>query len=104
MQDEDAARLTAIGAGEFADLKEEHFKDLKSRKLIELKATNYYRVSKGAKYRPTKVTLVPDLTSEMLAKGSWETQEFRPFNLEATGVEIHSGSQHPLMKVRQEFR
>ena len=45
-----------------------------------------------------------DLTPEMIATGSWKTKQFKPYNLDALGVQLPRGHLHPLMKVRAEFR
>jgi phenylalanyl-tRNA synthetase alpha chain len=47
---------------------------------------------------------VTDLTSEMLASGSWQTANFKPYNFNALGGGQSPGALHPLMKVREEFR
>ena len=45
-----------------------------------------------------------DLTHEMLVKGSWKDQPFKPLNLQAEGLKPDGGALHPLMKVKSMFR
>jgi len=40
----------------------------------------------------------------MLLSGSWETLQFKNYNLQAEGIPPPSGALHPLMKVRTQFR
>jgi len=40
----------------------------------------------------------------MLANGSWQTANFKPYNFKALGAGQNSGALHPLNKVRNEFR
>jgi len=35
----------------------------------------------------------------MIADGSWETENFKPYNWNALGKEVINGNLHPLMKV-----
>jgi len=79
-------------------------KELKSRKLVTVSKVIHYTVSKGPKYAKEIPVEVTDLTAEMLASGSWETANFKPYNFNALGVSQDAGSLHPLNKVRQEFR
>ena len=45
-----------------------------------------------------------ELTSEMIANGSWKTKQFKAYNLDALGTPVTRGHLHPLLKVRTEFR
>merc|ERR1719163_479434 len=47
---------------------------------------------------------VADLTHEMLVKGTWKEQTFKPINFDALGKPPQGGALHPLMKVRSMFR
>jgi phenylalanyl-tRNA synthetase alpha chain len=78
--------------------------DLKKRKLVTVAKVIHYTVKKGPKYAKDMPVEVTDLTAEMLTSGSWETANFKPYNFNALGAAQESGSLHPLMKVRQEFR
>ena len=62
------------------------------------------KVSPGAMFGSWGVKAVADLTHEMLVKGTWRDQAFKPLNLEAAGKPPAGGSLHPLMKVRAMFR
>ena len=78
--------------------------DLKKRKLVTLSKVIHYTVSKGPKYAKEIPVEVTDLTAEMIASGSWETANFKPYNFNALGANQDAGALHPLNKVRQEFR
>ena len=62
------------------------------------------KVTPGAMFGSWGVKAVADLTHEMLVKGTWREQTFKPLNLEAAGKPPVGGSLHPLMKVRAMFR
>ena len=78
-------------------------KALKSRKLVEEKVDTHFLITKGDEYRPERVELVPEITSAMIADGSWKTQEFKKFNPAAKGLDIENGNLHLLMKTRTQF-
>lgn len=78
--------------------------DLKKRKLITVAKSFSYTVRKGPKYAKEIPVEVTDLTADMLADGSWETANFKPYNFNALGGQQNAGALHPLMKVRTEFR
>lgn len=78
--------------------------DLKKRKLVVITKVIDYQVKKGPKYAKEIPVEVTDLTADMIANGSWETANFKPYNFAALGAPQDSGSLHPLLKVRQEFR
>ena len=40
----------------------------------------------------------------MLKNGSWATEKFKEYNLDAKGTQPKGGTLHPLLKVRKEFR
>lgn len=72
--------------------------------MVDQKTIISYEVTKGEKYQPYKKKCELNLTSEMLADDKWEGREFKELNLNAAGAEYATGSQHPLMKVRQQFK
>lgn len=78
--------------------------DLRKRKLATTGKVISYKVRKGPKYAREMVQEVTDLTADMLANGSWQTANFKPYNFNALGADQRSGALHPLMKVRTEFR
>ncbi|KAF2093529.1 hypothetical protein NA57DRAFT_68998 [Rhizodiscina lignyota] len=80
------------------------FADLKKRKLATTGKVITYNVRKGPKYAKEMVVEVTDLTADMLANGSWQSANFKPYNFKALGAAQNSGALHPLMKVRAEFR
>ena len=80
------------------------FQDLKKRKLVTTGKVITYKVKKGPKYAKEMLVEVTDLTADMLANGSWQTANFKPYNFQALGAPQDSGALHPLMKVRAEFR
>jgi len=77
---------------------------LGKRQMIQITKTVTYAVSKGPNYKPTFKKVATDLTSAMLASGSWKEEVFKPFNLDALGLVPQGGHLHPLMKVRSEIR
>jgi len=78
--------------------------DYKKRKLIEKRVEKYYEISKGPAFSLETQKLATDLTSEMIANGTWSQQGFKAYNFAAKGLMPESGHLHPLMKVRSEFR
>jgi len=78
--------------------------DLKKRKLVTTQKAITYTARKGPKYAKEIPVEVTDLTAEMLANGSWQTANFKPYNFKALGAGQNSGALHPLNKVRNEFR
>ena len=53
--------------------------DYKKRNLVKPGKSIDYAVTKGAKYQQEMPVEVTDLTADMLADGSWETANFKPF-------------------------
>ncbi|EAY19531.1 hypothetical protein TVAG_136620 [Trichomonas vaginalis G3] len=47
---------------------------------------------------------VAELTEDMVKSGEWQNVDFAPLNFEAQGTKIPCGHEHPLLKVRAEFR
>ncbi|KAK6457842.1 Phenylalanyl-tRNA synthetase, beta subunit, cytoplasmic [Scheffersomyces xylosifermentans] len=88
--------------GTLADKKE--LTELKKRKLITMTKIVGFKIEKAAKFALTIATYETDITSEMVANGSWKDAEFKPYNFNSEGVYPNSGALHPLNKVREEFR
>lgn len=88
--------------GQLADKKE--LTELKKRKLISLTKIVGYNVTKADKFALTITNYETDITSDMVASGSWKDAAFKPYNFNSEGVFPQSGALHPLMKVREEFR
>jgi phenylalanyl-tRNA synthetase alpha chain len=78
--------------------------ELKKKQLVKTTKVFSYTVSKGPKYAKEMPVEVTDLTVEMLADGSWETANFKPYNFNALGADQNAGALHPLNKVKTEFR
>ena len=96
--------LLRIKAGSLSDISENKFNDLKKRKLISKEVIKSYCITKGKGFTLSLEKLETDLTSEMLANGSWKTKKFKDYNFEAMGIMPKRGHLHPLMKVRAQFR
>lgn len=81
--------------------------DLKKRNMLQLVTVKWFKITKGEKF-VNDMSLykkpVVELTEEMMRSGEWQNVEFAPLNFEALGQRIPCGHQHPLMRVRQEFR
>ncbi|CDS43686.1 phenylalanyl tRNA synthetase alpha chain B [Echinococcus multilocularis] len=78
--------------------------DLKKRKLIVEKKVTVYSVERGPDFTTNRVKEETDLTSEMIATGSWQSLNFKKYNFKALGVPPEGGHLHPLLRVRSEFR
>jgi phenylalanyl-tRNA synthetase alpha chain len=94
--------LRAIRDG--AAVPEETVAMLKKRKLVEIRTVKSFRLDRGAKFAAERKKLVTDLTAEMIASGSWRSEEFKPLNLKALGRIERGGHLHPLLKVRAGYR
>lgn len=88
--------------GSLADKKE--LAELKKRKLVTMTKIVGYSVEKGPQFALTIKTYETDITSDMVATGSWKDADFKPYNFNSEGVHPQLGALHPLMKVREEFR
>ncbi|OWB63974.1 hypothetical protein B5S29_g4996 [[Candida] boidinii] len=78
--------------------------ELKKRKLITLSKTFTFTILKGVEFALELKQLETDITSDMIASGSWKNSQFKPYNFNSEGVYPNSGALHPLNKVREEFR
>lgn len=86
------------------DVDEKIKTELKKRKLVEEVTEKIYRIKKGENFQ-TKIEKIPsEITPEMIQSGSWKNSKFKPYNLNALGVDTNSGHLHPLLKVRAEYR
>ncbi|THH10071.1 hypothetical protein EW145_g1573 [Phellinidium pouzarii] len=77
---------------------------LRKRKLITQKKGQWFAVHKGPEFSTSLAKPETDLSSDMLVSGSWKNATFKKYNFEAMGVPPNGGAQHPLLKVREEFR
>lgn len=97
------AQLVAVSAGQ--ELPKAELENLqKKRRLIKLETWKTYSLSKGPKFALQRKKQATELTSEMLASGSWRTEEFKDYNFNALGAPVTGGNLHPLMKVRSQYR
>lgn len=65
--------------------------DLRKRKLVKVEKAATYEVSKGPKFAKEMPVEHTDLTAEMLADGSWETANYKPYNFNALGASQNPG-------------
>ncbi|KAF2138318.1 uncharacterized protein K452DRAFT_328861 [Aplosporella prunicola CBS 121167] len=103
VQDTTRAELQKIGETKRVEAPKA-LADLKKRKLVTTTKVFSYTVQKGDKYAKVMPVEVTDLTADMLADGSWESANFKPYNFNALGAPQNAGALHPLNKVRAEFR
>ncbi|XP_065657781.1 phenylalanine--tRNA ligase alpha subunit [Hydra vulgaris] len=94
--------LKKIQLGDNVD--ESKINDLKKRKLVTKEVLKSYIVTKGDGFSLTVQKADADLTTDMLASGSWKTKKFKEYNFDALGVPPVCGHLHPLMKVRTQYR
>ena len=78
--------------------------ELKKRKLITLNKIVGFQIEKAKNFALTIKEYETDITSDMVATGSWKEAAFKPYNFNSEGLYPSSGALHPLMKVREEFR
>ncbi|ENN75273.1 phenylalanine--tRNA ligase alpha subunit [Dendroctonus ponderosae] len=97
-------QLKLLQAGQPTGLSDKEKADYKKRKLIQESIIKSFVLRKGPDFSLTLNKLETDLTTEMLASGSWKSLKFKEYNLDALGVPPSSGFLHPLLKVRTEFR
>lgn len=86
---------------------ESNLKSLRSKKLILQSQVKYFFISKGPKYVKSMSLVkkpLKELTEDLVKSGEWKNCEFAPLNFEAHGLPLDSGHEHPLLKVRSEFR
>jgi len=78
--------------------------DYKKRKLVEEVVEKIYKIKKGSNFSTIIQKVPTEITPEMIQTGSWKETSFKPYNLNALGVEPNAGHLHPLLKVRAEYR
>jgi phenylalanyl-tRNA synthetase alpha chain len=102
----DSVQATLQAAKNGSEVSKDDAEGLKRRKLANNEVVKHFFVKKAAdSFRLHWAKAVADITPEMLKDGSWQTTTFKKFNLtQADGKPPASGSLHPLLKVRQEFR
>ena len=83
------------------------FNELKKRKLVVQVVKKWFGVIKGSKYVESMDLVrkpIKELTEDMVKSGEWENVDFAPLNFDALGAKIGCGHEHPLLRVRYEFR
>lgn len=86
---------------------EKEIKFLKQRNLVSLVTVKWFEIKKGEKYIPDMSKAkqrVVDLTEDMVKSGEWKNIDFAPLNFNASAGPISSGHEHPLTKIRYDFR
>ncbi|KTW26112.1 phenylalanine-tRNA ligase, alpha subunit [Pneumocystis carinii B80] len=78
--------------------------ELRKRKLLGKNKQISFSVKKGPKFSLSIKEQITDLTVAILQSKLYESMEFKPYNFDAKGSNIPSGSLHPLLKMREEFR
>jgi phenylalanyl-tRNA synthetase alpha chain len=86
------------------EVPEKDKQELKKRKLVQEVVVKSLDISRGDGFTLTIEKPETDLTTEMIAKETWKTKNFKDYNFDAKGVPPERGHLHPLLKVRQEFR
>lgn len=103
-EDETKLLLAKIVQKEDSSIDAKVLADLKKRKLIVPKKRTDFVVTKGDDFSLELTKLETDITSEMVATGSYKDAKFKPYNFNSQGLAVQSGALHPLSKVREEFR
>jgi len=101
IKDQDAEFLAQIKEGKELDKK--IIDNLNKRKTIKLSVDKFYKVTKGPQFSLVRKKKATDLTQEMILKGTWKEESFKPYNFNALGKEIETGNLHPLLKARAQF-
>lgn len=96
--------LKNICSGYDNEIPDKTKQEYKKRKLIQEVVVKSFILSKGPEFSTTITKLETDLTSDMIASGSWKTLKFKDYNLDALGAPPECGYLHPLLQVRTEFR
>lgn len=104
VKDETKELLLKIKSNDIAGISDKVLNDLKKRKLIIPKKQTTFKVVKGADFSTDLTKLETDLTSDMVASGSYAGLKFKSYNFNSQGPPPQSGALHPLNKVREEFR
>ena len=70
------------------DIDEKLKSELKKRKLVEEVTEKIFRIKKGSNFSTSIKKAPADLTAEMIQSGGWKNTKFKPYNLEALGVDV----------------
>ena len=82
------------------NVENEKIKVLKRRRLVKVKSLKPLVVKKGSNFKVKLEKQETELTSEMIADGSWQMKKFKPLNYDARPRQTPKGAFHPLLKVR----
>lgn len=104
VKDQTKDQLIKIRANDIESISAKDIADLKKRKLITPRKETTFKVVKGKDFSTKLDKLETDITSEMVATGSYKDLKFKDFNFNSQGIDPQSGALHPLNKVREEFR
>ncbi|XP_067829150.1 phenylalanine--tRNA ligase alpha subunit [Heptranchias perlo] len=104
IEDSVKTKLLLVQQGKDRDLDDKEKNELKKRKLLSEVTVKTYWITKGNLFSTTVVKQDTELTPEMIANGSWQGKQFKPYNFDALGIIPDCGHLHPLMKVRTQFR
>lgn len=78
--------LNLVTLGKHGDLGDKEKADYKKRKLIQESIIKSFVLKKGPEFSLTLNKLETDLTSDMLANGSWKDLKFKDYNFDALGT------------------
>lgn len=78
-------QLKLLATGQPTELSDKEKADYKKRKLIQESIIKSFVLRKGPDFSLTLNKLETDLTTEMLASGSWKSLKFKDYNLDALG-------------------
>merc|ERR1712137_458421 len=72
------------------------------RKLMEIVNASYFSVEKGPDFCLEIKTYAAELTADMITKGTWKQENFKPLNLKqgVMGIPPNGGHLHTLLKNR----
>lgn len=78
--------------------------ELRKRRLLEKTKQISFCVKKGPNFSLSIKEQITDLTTSILQSKLYESMEFKPYNFDSKGAIVPSGSLHPLLKMKEEFR
>jgi phenylalanyl-tRNA synthetase alpha chain len=80
-------------------LDSEIINELKKRRLAASSTLTYFIVERGPKFSTNPVKLETELTEDLLLNKEYTRRNFKPYNFDALGPQVHGGHLHPLQKV-----
>jgi phenylalanyl-tRNA synthetase alpha chain len=100
----EALQMLRVADGNPAGVAADNLKELKSRKLANLKPFKTYRIFPGERIADARAVQATELTRDLLESNQWESISFKDYNFEADGKPTEGGHLHTLLKVREQFR